>query len=204
MIRSRASLLAAVVLAASPALAQSTYTSDKAHSEFNFVIRHLVSHVSGRFNDFTATLKLDPAKPEASSVEIVIKAASIDTRIEDRDKHLRSADFFDVQKYPEITFKSTKIKSTGKDTYDVSGNLTMRGVTREITLPVTFLGFIKDPRGSQRGGFSTETKLNRKDYGINWNRALDAGGFLLGDEVRVTVNLETVEQKEPAPSPAAK
>ena len=204
MIRARASLLATALLVASPALAQGTYTSDKAHSEFNFEIRHLVSRVSGRFNDFTATLKLDPAAPDTSSVEVVIKATSIDTRIEDRDKHLRSADFFDVEKYPEITFKSTKIKSTGKDAYDVTGNFTMRGVTKEITLPVTFLGFIKDPRGNQRAGFSSETKLNRKEYGINWNRALDAGGFLLGDDVRVTVNMEAVEKKEPAPSPSAK
>ena len=200
MTRKRATILAAALLAASPALAQSTYTSDKAHSEVSFTIRHLVSRVSGRFNDFTATLKLEQAKPDASSVQLVIKAASINTDNENRDKDLRSDDFFDVEKFPEITFTSTKIKALGNDSYEVTGKFTMHGVTREITLPVSFLGFIKDQRGNQRAGFTASTTLNRKDYGILWNRALDAGGYLLGDDVQVTINLEAVEQKEPAPA----
>ena len=112
----------------------------------------------------------------------------------DRDKHLRSADFFDVDKFPEITFKSTSVKPAAKkDTYDVTGTFTMRGVTKTITLPVEFLGFIKDPRGNERAGFTTHITLNRKDYGINWNRALDAGGTLLSDDVDITVNIEAAK-----------
>src|SRR6185295_3137577 len=124
--------------------------------------------------------------------------ASIDTNVPDRDKHLRSADFFDVEKFPEITFKSKSIKATGKDAYNVTGTLTMHGVSKEVTLPVTFQGEAKDPWGNTRAGFGTSTTLNRKDYGIVWNKALDAGGALLGDEVKVEINLETVKKKDEA------
>lgn len=182
--------VAAVMVAAS-AFAADTFVVDRNHSEAVFQVRHLVSRVSGKFDDFTGSINIDPANAAASSVEFNIKSASINTGVADRDKHLRSADFFEVEKFPEISFKSTSIKpGARKDLYDVTGTFTMHGVTKTITLPVEFLGFIKDPRGNQRAGFSTHTILNRKDYGILWNRALDNGGTLLSDDVDVTVNIE--------------
>src|SRR5262249_3020100 len=132
------------------------------------------------------------------TVEFTIKAASIDTSNENRDKDLRSANFFDVEKFPEITFKSSKVKSAGKDRYDVTGTLNLHGVAKEVTLPVQFLGYGKDPWGNDRAGFSTDVTLNRKDFGIVWNKNLDSGGLLLGDEVWVSINLETAKKKEAA------
>ena len=154
----------------------------------------------GRFGNFEGTLQIDPAKPEASSVTFTIKAASISTNDDKRDTHLRSPDFFDAEKFPDITFKSTKVAPAGKDKYDVTGTLTMHGVSKEITLPVAFLGYAKDPWGNERAGFDLSTKLNRKDYGINWNKVLDAGGTMLGDDVDVSVSLETVKKKPDAPA----
>ena len=187
-------ILTLAVLISAAAFAADSFVIDKNHSEAIFQVRHMVSRVSGRFDDFAGTITVDRANPSVSSVEFTIKAPSIDTGVADRDKHLRSADFFDAEKYPEITFKSTAIKPSGrKDVYDVTGTFTMRGVTKTLTLPVEFLGFIKDPRGNERAGFSTHTTLNRKDYGINWNRALDNGGALLSDDVDVTVNIEAAK-----------
>ena len=187
-------ILTLAVLISAAAFAADSFVIDKNHSEAIFQVRHMVSRVSGRFDDFAGTINVDRAHPSVSSVEFTIKAPSIDTGVADRDKHLRSADFFDAEKYPEISFKSTSIKPSGKkDVYDVTGVFTMHGVTKTITLPVEFLGFIKDPRGNERAGFSTHTTLNRKDYGINWNRALDNGGALLSDDVDVTVNIEAAK-----------
>jgi polyisoprenoid-binding protein YceI len=197
MIRKLPSAALAALLLASPALAD-TWVVDKNHSEAGFQIRHLMSRVRGHFNDFAGTVVADPARPEASSVEFTIKTATIDTGNEGRDKDLRSANFFEVDKYPEITFKSTRFKATDKDKYDVTGTLTMHGVSKEITVPVVFLGFGKDPWGNERAGFSLDTVLNRKDYGITWNKALDNGGALLGDEVVISINLESVKKKEAA------
>ena len=132
-------------------------------------------------------------------MELTIQATSIDTANANRDKDLRGADFFDVEKYPTITFKSTGMKARGKDTYDVTGLLTMRGVSKEITLPVTLLGIMKNMRGVDAAGFETAATLNRKDFGITWNKTLDAGGVLLGDEVYVTINLETRKETPGAP-----
>jgi polyisoprenoid-binding protein YceI len=195
--RVRPALLAALV-AATPAFAAETYVVDKSHSDAIFTIRHLMSRVTGRFDDIAGTINIDRAKPESSTVEFTIQATSIDTNDEGRDKHLRSADFFDVEKNPVISFKSTKMKATGKDTYDVTGQFTMRGVTKEITLPVTVLGEMKDGRGTPKIGFETTTTLNRKDYGVNWNRALDAGGYILADDVKVTITLEAGLKKDEA------
>jgi polyisoprenoid-binding protein YceI len=196
MSRLRASLLplAAAVLAASPLAAADTYSVDKNHSDVSFQIRHFASKVRGRFGDFEGTIQGDAAKPELSSVVFTIKTPSIDTGNGDRDKHLRSADFFDTDRCSEITFKSSKITPAGKDKYDVAGTLTMRCVSKDVTLPVTYLGTAKDPRGTERASFELLTKLNRKDYGINWNKALDAGGFMLSDDVDITINLETVKK----------
>jgi polyisoprenoid-binding protein YceI len=192
-----ASLLAAAL--AAPASAD-TFVIDKNHSDTSFTIRHLMSRVSGSFNDFSGTIEGDPAKPAEAKVEFTIKAASIDTRQEGRDKHLRSADFFDTDKYPDITFKSTKIVPAGKDKYNVIGNLTMHGVTKEITVPVTYLGSVIDPSKNEKFGFEATATLNRKDFGIVWNRALDAGGTVLSDEVAVTVNLQAARPKPAAPA----
>jgi polyisoprenoid-binding protein YceI len=188
-------LVAAALLTAAPALAVDVYEVDKAHSEAVFQIRHLMSRVSGRFGDIGGTVTVDRAKPQSSSVEFTIKAASIDTNNDKRDNHLRSDDFFAADKHPEITFKSTAIKPKGSDAYDVTGVLSMRGVSKEMTLPVTVLGEMKDGQGNPRIGFEASTTLNRKDYGIVWNQALDAGGFVLGDDVKVTVHLSTVKKK---------
>jgi len=185
--------VAAAMLAIS-ALAADTFVVDKQHSEATFQVRHLVSRVSGKFDDFAGAISIDQANPPASSVEFTIKTPSFNTGVADRDKHLRSADFFEVEKYPEITFKSTSIKaSSRKDVYDVTGTFTLHGVTKTITLPVEFLGFVKDPRGNQRAGFSAKTTLNRKDYGMVWNRALDSGGTLLSDDVDIAVNIEAAK-----------
>ena len=190
-------------LVALPVLAQETWTVDKGHSTANFKIRHFTANVVGGFNDFDGTITLDRANPAKSSVEFTIQAASIDTNSENRDKHLRSADFFDVEKFPTITFKSTAVAAKGKDAFDVTGDLTLHGVTKRVTLPVTFGGFMKTSRG-EKAGFEVETTLNRKDYGIVWNRALDEGGFMLSDDVKVTINLEMNKKVEtPAAAPAA-
>jgi len=174
------------------------YTLDPAHSEVAFTVRHLVTNVRGRFNDYTATIRMDTANPEGSSVEFRVKTTSIDTANADRDTHLRSADFFDVEKYPEIVFRSTSIRATQggeEETYEVKGNLEMHGETHEITLPVTYLGAVRDPWGNDKAGFETTTKINRKDFGMVWNQALDAGGFILSEDIKVHINLEAQLQK---------
>ena len=193
-------VLAMLTLAAAPALAADTLVIDRSHSEAGFQVRHLFTNVRGRFGTFEGTIAMDPAKPEASSARFTIDASSIDTDNADRDKHLRSPDFFDVASHPAITFTSEKIRSTGKDRYAVTGTLTMRGVAKTITLPVSFLGIGKDPWGNERAGFTTSVTLNRKDFGINWNKALDNGGLLLGDDVAVSIDLEAVKQTPKQPS----
>jgi polyisoprenoid-binding protein YceI len=193
--------LGILFLASAAALrAADTYTIDKSHSDVSFTIRHFASKVHGRFADFEGAIQADPARPEASSVVFTIKATSIDTNNSNRDNDLRSDNFFDVAKFPEITFKSSKFVSTGKDTYAVTGTFTMHGVSKEVTLPVTYLGSMKDPRGNERASFELNTKLNRKDFGINWNKSLDNGSLMLSDDVDVTVDLETIKKAPDAPA----
>jgi polyisoprenoid-binding protein YceI len=194
----RAILTAALAAALALPAAADTFVVDRNHSGATFSIRHLMSRVHGRFTDFTGTIVGDPAKPAEAKVEFTIKAASIDTDQDSRDKHLRSADFFDAEKHPDISFVSTKIAPAGKDKYDVTGNLTMRGVTKQVTLPVTYLGSLVDPNKNEKFGFEATTTLNRKDFGIVWNKALDAGGTVLSDDVAVTVNLQAARKKEEA------
>jgi len=194
-------LFTAPLLAQVPA-ATEAWGIDKAHSNVQFKIRHIVSNVTAGFNDFDAAINIDRAHPANSSVEFTIQAASIDTGNDNRDNHLRSPDFFDVAKFPTISFKSTSIKPKSKTEFDVTGNLTIHGVTKVVTLPVTFLGFGKDPGGKEKGGFEIETTLNRKDFDIIWNRAIDEGGVLLGDEVKVSINLEVAKKAPAAPAPA--
>jgi polyisoprenoid-binding protein YceI len=171
-----------------------TYKIDKAHSEVVFQIRHLVTKVRGRFDDFEGTIQLNEDKPELSSVEFTIKAASIDTNEKDRDNHLRSAEFFDVEKFPNLTFRSKQVIKKSNESSDVRGDLTIHGVTKEIVLPVTHLGKAKDPWGMERAGFEAEIMLNRKDFGLMWNAPLELGGFLVGDEVRVSLSIQAVGQ----------
>jgi polyisoprenoid-binding protein YceI len=178
-----------------PAPLPEVYAIDKTHSEAVFQVRHLVTKVRGRFTDFEGVVRVDRERPEKSSVEFSIDAASVDTDVADRDTHLKSPDFFDVAKHPRITFVSTRIEPRGGDRYNVTGTLTLHGVARELTLPVTFLGSARDPWGNERAGFELETKLDRKDYGMVFNAALDNGGLLLGDEVRITLNIEAIRQK---------
>lgn len=194
-------LLFVALAVATPLFAAESWTVDKGHSTANFKIRHFTANVVGQFRDFEGAINIDRANPKDSSVEFTIQAKSVDTGSERRDNHLRSADFFDVEKFPTITFKSTSVVPKAKDTYDVTGDLTMHGVTKRVTLPVTFLGFMKHPRG-EKAGFEIETTLNRKDYGVTWNRALDEGGFMLSDDVKVSINLE-VDRKVEAPAAAA-
>jgi polyisoprenoid-binding protein YceI len=191
---------AVLALAAVPAGA-ATYTIDKTHSEASFQVRHLVTQARGTFGDFSGTIQFDHQSPQNSVVQFTIVAATIDTAVPDRDQHLRSADFFDVARYPQISFRSTRIAPSGTDTFLVTGQLTMRGVTKEITLPVTYAGEVRDPWGNTKAGFSTETTLDRKDFGIVWNAALDQGGVLLGDQVKISINLEA-KLEQPAPQPA--
>lgn len=167
-----------------------TFQIDKAHSEANFQVRHLLTKVRGRFSDFAGTIEFNQEQPERSTVNFTIQAASIDTNEPTRDKHLRSDDFFGVEQYPTITFRSVKITPTGNNRYDVEGDLTIRDVTRRIVLPVAHLGTAKDPWGNEKLAFEVETTINRKDYGLTWNAALETGGFLVGDEVKLELQIQ--------------
>jgi polyisoprenoid-binding protein YceI len=181
-----------------PALAvaeQAVYKVDADHSGVGFSVRHFVSNVPGHFRDFDGVIKYDKQNPAASSVEFTVKAASIDTSNNDRDEHLRGKDFFDVQSFPNLTFTSTKVTAKDANNLDVTGNLTLHGVTKEITLPVQVLGSMKTPTG-EKAGFETAFTINRKDYGIVWNRVLDAGGSVLGDDVKVSISIEGNRQME--------
>jgi polyisoprenoid-binding protein YceI len=175
-----------------------TLTVDKTHSEVTFQVRHLLTKVRGQFDDYEGAIRFDAERPEDSSVELRIRVASINTFLAERDQHLRSADFFDAAAHPEVLFKSTAIRTQGAGRFEVTGDLTLRGMTRSVTLPVTFLGMASDPWGNTRAGFELETTLNRKDFGMQWNVALDQGGLLLGDEVKVAINLETIKSRAEA------
>lgn len=177
------------------------YRIDPAHSIIGFAIRHLeINWIDGRFKDFTGTIRYDESDISKSSVEFTAKVESIDTGIEARDKHLRTADFFEVAKYPEMTFKSNRVERKGKDRYVLHGDLTLKGVTKPVALPFTITGAIKDTRGNTRFGINAQTKINRRDFGITYGNALAGGGFDLGNEVTVNLNLEALK---PAPKPAA-
>jgi polyisoprenoid-binding protein YceI len=169
-----------------------TFAIDQSHSEALFTVRHLITRVRGHFREFEGVIQLDEAQPRQSSVAFTVNAGSVDTNEVNRDTHLRSADFFDVEQFPTITFVSSGITATGKDHYDVAGTLTIHGVSRNVVLPVVFAGFVKDPWGNERAGFESELTINRKDFGLNWNAALETGGFLVGDEVRITLSIQAV------------
>ncbi|MEP7013395.1 MAG: YceI family protein [Acidobacteriota bacterium] len=176
---------------APPAPAPAIYHADLDHSSVGFSVRHFVTPVPGRFRDFSATLRYDRDDPSRSSVEFRVKAASIDTDNDDRDAHLRSADFFDAARFPELTFATTGVRALEATRFEVTGDLSIHGVVRRVTLPVTLLGLVRTPQG-ERIGFETAFTLDRKDYGITWNRVLEGAGALLGDEVKVTITIEAL------------
>jgi polyisoprenoid-binding protein YceI len=171
-------------------VAAGTFAIDRTHSEVLFRVRHLMSRVTGHFRDFSGTITYDPANLGASKVEFAIKSASIDTNVADRDTHLRSADFFDVEKFPELTFVSSQVVAAGVDGFTVTGTLTIRDVAQQIDLPVTFLGAAKDPWGNEKVAFEASIRLNRKEFGLTWNAALETGGFLVGEDVDVSLNVQ--------------
>lgn len=179
------------------ATAVRTLAIDRSHSEVGFQVRHLLSKVRGRFNEFGGTIEFDESNPAGSRVDVTIHAGSIDTGEADRDKHLRSADFFDVEKFPTLRFVSTSVTPVpggvdgrGENAYDVAGDLTIHGVTRQVTLPARFLGAAQDPWGSTKLVFEADLTLNRSDFGLTWNAALETGGFLVGDEVKVSLAIQ--------------
>ncbi|MDI3297963.1 MAG: YceI family protein [Bacillota bacterium] len=169
---------------------------DPAHTTVEFSVRHMmIATVRGQFNQVAGELRGDPEELASCEIEAVVQAASVDTREPDRDNHLRSADFFDAEHHPEIRFRSRRITPRDDGSYEVEGELTMRGVTRPVTLELSFEGRIRDPYGNQRAGFTLEGKINRREWGLNWNSLLEAGGVLVGDEVRIIVHVEAVRQE---------
>jgi len=167
---------------------------DNTHSQVTFSVRHMmVSTVKGQFKLLSGKLEIDEQHPENSWVEAEVDATSIDTRDERRDGHLRSPDFFDAANYPTITFKSTKVEAAGKHEYRVTGDLTLHGVTRQVTFDAEYSGQLKDHYGMQRAGLSAKATINRKDFGLNWNQALESGGVLVGDKVTIEIDLAAVQ-----------
>ena len=172
---------------------------DKAHTSIDFVVRHMmVTNVRGSFGEFDGTLNFDPANPAAASVDVTIQAASINTGVVDRDNHLRSADFFDVANNPTLTFKSTGVKVVDDNNVKLNGDLTIRGITKPVTLAVEYLGQTNSPFGDVRAGFEAETKINREDFGLTWNVALEAGGVLVGKEIKIQLAVEAIKVAEAA------
>jgi len=182
--------------ASAPALTEltGTYTLDPAHTRIGFVARHaMVTKVRGSFDEFAGTAVLDGANPANSRVEVTIEAASIDTRNAQRDEHLRGNDFLAMQEYPKITFVSTGVRQAGETTFEVTGDLTIKGVTKAITIPFEFEGAATDPFGNQRVGFEGAVTINRKDYGVSWNAALEGGGVLVSDKVTLEFEISAIK-----------
>ncbi len=172
-----------------------TWNFDPAHSEITFKVRHMMfSKVSGTFEQWEGDFEFDPDDPASASTQVDIDAASIDTGNDDRDDHLRSADFFDVEGHPRLRFESTGVEKTGDETFTLNGELTIRDATNPVSLDVEYHGKATDPWGNQRVGFTATTKLNRKDWGLTWNQALEAGGVLVGDTVEVELNVQAIQE----------
>ena len=172
-----------------------TWAIDPAHSNVEFAVKHLmISTVKGRFGDVKGTVRLDESNPADTRIDIEIGTASVDTRAEQRDTHLRSPDFFDVERYPTMRFTSKRIEGDIRGTFTIVGDLTLRGVTREATLEAEFTGRGRDPWGGERLGFEAKGKINRKEYGLTWNQALEAGGWVVGDDIKLNIEVELVKQ----------
>jgi polyisoprenoid-binding protein YceI len=171
-----------------------TYTIDASHGQIEFSVKHMmVSTVRGRFKSYSGELEIDEANPANSKVAVTIDVASIDTGAEGRDAHLRSADFFDAEKYPTVTFVSERIEELGDETYKVTGDLTIHGVTRELPLIITREGATTSMRGQKIQAFSATLAISRKDFGLEWNVALESGGWLVSDHVKISLDIESVE-----------
>lgn len=168
-----------------------TWTIDPAHSVLEFAVKHMMfTTAKGRFQDFSGTIVFDEQNVQDASVEVVIKTASIDTNTDDRDAHLRSADFFDSENYPEATFRSTRVEPKGGSDFTVYGDLTIKDVTREVVLDAAFQGTGKNPWGVEVAGFEAKTSFNRKDFGLTWNQALESGGVLVSDDVKLSFEIQ--------------
>ena len=187
-------VLALLTPLAAPA---ATYEIDPAHTSVQFSVRHMmISNVRGEFTKLSGKVVGDPAKPAATTVEATIDAASIDTRNEKRDEHLKSPDFLDVAKFPTITFKSTKVEKAGENAWKLTGDLTLHGVTKPVVLDVTNLTPpMKDPWGNTRVGAQATTTINRQDFGVSFNKTLDGGGVLVGDEIAITIDVEVTQKQ---------
>jgi polyisoprenoid-binding protein YceI len=173
-----------------------TWKIDPSHTSIGFSVRHMmVAKVKGRFGNVSGTINLDEENPTRSSVEVEVDTASIDTREPQRDTHLRSPDFLDVEKYPVMTYKSRRIERHG-DGYRVIGDLTIKDITREVALDTELVGVIDDPWGNRRAGFNAEATIRREDFGLTWNVALEAGGVLVGDRVSISVDVEAIKETE--------
>jgi polyisoprenoid-binding protein YceI len=169
---------------------------DSSHSGIQFTVRHLViAKVRGQFSRWTGTVTAPGGDFALASLDVVIDAASIDTGVADRDAHLRSADFFDVERYPEITFKSGEVTRVASDRLRVAGVLTIKGVARDVALDVEQLGLAKDPWGNERAAFSATTSIDRRDFGLTWNQVLETGGVMVGDRIDITIEIEAVRQR---------
>jgi polyisoprenoid-binding protein YceI len=191
MRRSAALLVPGILMLGFTATSQAaTWKVDRAHTNVGFAVSHLFTSVQGRFDRFSGIIEFDPAKPEQAVVRGSIEAASINTNNEKRDKHLRSSDFFDVEKYPTIDFESSGIREASQNRGKLEGKLTIHGVTRPVVLDVRFRGQGSDPWGNVRAGFTATLSINRKDFGLNWNEVLETGGFLVGDEVEIRIDAE--------------
>ena len=172
---------------------KTTWKLDPTHTSVEFSAKHLmITTVKGRITDIDGTIESDEKNPQNSSVEAVLKAASLDTRTDQRDQHLRSADFLDVEKFPEIKFRSTRIQGD-KDSFKLTGDLTIRDVTKPITLEVEFEGRNKDPWGGERVGFSAKGKIDRREFGLTWNQALETGGVVVGNEIKISLEVEAIK-----------
>ena len=185
--------MTAPVTAAPAAGARTAWKLDPTHSLVEFSAKHLmITTVKGRIADVVGTIYTDEKDPRKSSVEATLKAASIDTRTDQRDQHLRSADFLNAEVYPEITFRSTRIEGD-KENFKLTGELTIRDVTKPVTLEVQFEGTIKDPWGGERVGFSGTGKIDRRDFGLTWNQALETGGVVVGNEIKINLEVQAVK-----------
>lgn len=168
---------------------------DSAHSDIQFSVRHMmISNVRGHFGSFSGTIEGDASNPSAASAYVEIDVASIDTKNEQRDGHLQSPDFFDVANHPKITFKSTKLELTSENEGKLHGDLTIKGITKPVVLDVEYAGMSKSPFGTTNAGFSATAKINRKDWDLGWNVALETGGWLVGDEIKINIDLELIQQ----------
>ena len=172
-----------------------TWTIDPTHTEAGFAVKHLmISTVRGRFGDVQGQISFDPTDLSSGSADVTINATSIDTREAQRDAHLRSADFFDVEQFPVLTFKSRSVQSLKDDSFKLIGDLTIKNVSREVVLDVENHGLQKDPWGGERAGFTARTTINRKDFGLGWNAVLEAGGVVVGEDVKITLDLELIKK----------